>query len=469
MAGPSAKAPRLRSLTHLIGTFEKPRQDFVQKLIPEAVLCCTESTAVRARQAALLFLSKATEKMILWNHPDKTKSQVLAELLEFLCAGFAGSTASIISAIAAITHLLKEHTAFFEQTTRGKLFEMSLVLLQSSNRQVLTHVLALSKLLLKKSSIRDFGNFTRELASILGKFPELEKKACRKTIRLILVIALKNLGIEILHKMVPDCFKKVVMNLHKKNLKKASKPPKDDIESDEEDETPRLKAESFEDMLGDDSDVETAEEDKKKQRPRLKAKRTKGKEAWLEERGKEEEIVDLLDPSAAQKVIATKPNNPATNKSGIKHDFKMAADGKMIITDGEQPVAKKQEVKLEMNELLDALEGAASVGKKRKVRVREADDSDEEVETSPKKYTAGGKGIHRPTGIEMGGEYRSKKARGDMKRKGKQDPYAYIPLDAKSLNKRKVKKLQGRFKNVVGAAKKGAMKGKKLKAKNKKK
>merc|ERR1711990_454804 len=97
----------------------------------------------------------------------------------------------------------------------------------------------------------------------------------------------------------------------------------------------------------------------------------------------------------------------------------------------------------------------------------------------------GGKGIHRPLGgggkgesekkkksasaTGFGVEYRSKKAKGDMKRKGKPDPYAYIPLDAKSLNKRKAKKMQGRFKNVVGAAQKGALKGKKLKVKKTKK
>ena len=37
---------------------------------------------------------------------------------------------------------------------------------------------------------------------------------------------------------------------------------------------------------------------------------------------------------------------------------------------------------------------------------------------------------------EMGQSFRSKKARGDMKKKGKMEPYAYIPLDPKQLSKR---------------------------------
>ncbi|CAH2227246.1 jg255, partial [Pararge aegeria aegeria] len=58
------------------------------------------------------------------------------------------------------------------------------------------------------------------------------------------------------------------------------------------------------------------------------------------------------------------------------------------------------------------------------------------------KYKAGGKGIHRPLGSAasvtsaMGTEYKSKKAKGDIKKRGKPDPYAYLPLSRKNLNKR---------------------------------
>lgn len=60
---------------------------------------------------------------------------------------------------------------------------------------------------------------------------------------------------------------------------------------------------------------------------------------------------------------------------------------------------------------------------------------------------AGGSGIHRPIkkavskGIEnntmvSGSVYRAKKASGDVKRKGMPDPYAYVPLSRKFLNRR---------------------------------
>lgn len=93
------------------------------------------------------------------------------------------------------------------------------------------------------------------------------------------------------------------------------------------------------------------------------------------------------------------------------------------------------------------------------------------------KYVAGGKGIHRPISgaasvrsgytngtrksTEFGSEYRSKKSKGDMKKKGGLDPYAYIPLSRNTLNKRKRAKNSGQFKSIVQAARKGAAAGSK--------
>jgi ribosomal RNA-processing protein 12 len=53
-------------------------------------------------------------------------------------------------------------------------------------------------------------------------------------------------------------------------------------------------------------------------------------------------------------------------------------------------------------------------------------------------YKPGGRGIHRPlsNGVHSGAEYKSAKAQGDIKKKGKLDPYAYVPLSGALLNKR---------------------------------
>ncbi|XP_017493079.1 PREDICTED: uncharacterized protein LOC108381177 [Rhagoletis zephyria] len=84
--------------------------------------------------------------------------------------------------------------------------------------------------------------------------------------------------------------------------------------------------------------------------------------------------------------------------------------------------------------------------------------------TSASKYVAGGKGIHRPLGASAasayaGSEYTTKKPKGIMKKKGKLDPFAYIPLSRNTLNKRKRAKHADAFKNIVNGARKGALGG----------
>ena len=59
---------------------------------------------------------------------------------------------------------------------------------------------------------------------------------------------------------------------------------------------------------------------------------------------------------------------------------------------------------------------------------------------------------------EDGARFRSTKAKGDMK-KGNVDPYAYISLDSRILSKKKKNQTLGKFKNLIGAAKKGAQEG----------
>jgi ribosomal RNA-processing protein 12 len=79
------------------------------------------------------------------------------------------------------------------------------------------------------------------------------------------------------------------------------------------------------------------------------------------------------------------------------------------------------------------------------------------------KYQAGGSGIHRPTkkaGGNFGDEYKAKKASGDVKKSGKPDPFAYLPLQKSALNKRKRAKMEGQFKGLVKATRKGAKTGK---------
>lgn len=188
-----------------------------------------------------------------------------------------------------------------------------------------------------------------------------------------------------------------------------------------------------------------------------------------------ENIVDFISPSATSKVSASKPGAKISKKK--ESDIKMSSDGRLIITDdGDDDDKGGSDEDSDLDDVASAMSEVV-IGKKRKLSVS----SD-----TPNKYQAGGSGIHRPLdktelpvripkkekdkrkkkdipGFKSGKEYRAKKAKGDMKLKGKPDPFAYIPLSRKLLNRRKKLKNSGKFKNVIKSAIKGANKGSKAK------
>lgn len=115
--------------------------------------------------------------------------------------------------------------------------------------------------------------------------------------------------------------------------------------------------------------------------------------------------------------------------------------------------------------MTDLMEDAGVRNKKKLKRQREAEEDELEI---PPQYQAGGSGIHRPVAKRAtpGAEYKAKKGKGDVKKKGRLDPYAYIPLNRTKLNRRKKVKLQGQFKGLVKAAQRGSQVGHKLRRKD---
>lgn len=161
----------------------------------------------------------------------------------------------------------------------------------------------------------------------------------------------------------------------------------------------------------------------------------------LQENGDE---FDLLD--VRKKIVHVKESNDQISESD--DEIHIGEDGKLIIPD--------------------------TKGLKRKhVTLTQQDDDEEEDQderndaatikstksSGGSKYQPGGRGIHRKIhrkhehvleSIKTGDEFRSKRARGDVKRKGvPTEPYAYIPLIRASLNKRKRVDLKDQFKQVT--------------------
>lgn len=153
--------------------------------------------------------------------------------------------------------------------------------------------------------------------------------------------------------------------------------------------------------------------------------------------------------------------------------FKTAPDGRLIIKDIEDDETDSDD---------DDLTGYKDKAQK-KVYDDDSDDAkNDEGNDGPSRkkfaYQAGGSGIHRPVAASVksgwsnasgisktskksqvsrapGSEYRAKKAGGDLKKKGKVEPYAYVQLSRNALNRRKRKNNSTQFNSIVNKSKKG--------------
>ncbi|CAG8708448.1 19362_t:CDS:1, partial [Racocetra persica] len=173
---------------------------------------------------------------------------------------------------------------------------------------------------------------------------------------------------------------------------------------------------------------------------------------------------DFLDKSCISKIIGSNPINRKTTKrdTSLFNEFNKTNDGRMIINESDE---ESQGSDIEMNEsdnyYLEAQRSSVGFtrGQGSKVKFNKGQrDNDNDMELDdiePIDIVAkrNKKNRYKRNTITVGKEYKAKNAEGDVKRKGKPDPYAYVPLTSMyrkkgqkgikiSLTNRKAKKKQ---------------------------
>ncbi|GFR68565.1 ribosomal RNA processing 12 homolog [Elysia marginata] len=512
-SSPSSKAPRLRCLKHIYANLEEENENFLTATLPEAILC-TKEIGVKARSAAFELVVAMSETYIKWN-ADVEEKESLGDFVNKVLAGLAGSPHMISATLLALTRLVYHYKDRLTGAVLDNLIESVHLLLTVKTREIIKTALGFIKVLL---SAYDNTVLAAHLKDMLNSLHEIaEKGNMRRLTKIIYVKLIKKFGYELILSMTQASIHKLLKSIYKSNERAKKKKEKEnevDDEDDDSDDEDTAKAEperqlnlnkivldlfewrdqfSIEDLLRDtDSELDDDDDDDGNRNKGKKVYKKKEKQAYLMETG-EDEIVDFMDPAASKQILATKPKeDKKDNRAGEKdRGFKMAADGRLIITQDVEEEEKKNrkssgkaaesgDEEDDLEDLFAALEG---VGAKKKSKKRKRDESapgdddynEEETGASASKYKAGGSGIHRPIAqakrsgpkseSDFGQEYRSKKAPGDVKKKDKPDPFAYVPLNFNALNKRKQMKNRGSFKNLVKGAQKGAAKGLKSKAK----
>uniref|UniRef100_A0A672PW33 Uncharacterized protein n=1 Tax=Sinocyclocheilus grahami TaxID=75366 RepID=A0A672PW33_SINGR len=455
-AASSSKRPRLKCLIHIVKQLNEEHSDFITALLPEVILC-TKEMSIGARKNAYSLLVEIGNAFVRFCGNLK---DAINEYLGHVFIGLTSSVTMITCTVLALTRLVFHYKGknSIAVSSLELLLQNVCLLLSSRTRDVVKASLGFLKVLLFSMDVKVLAShIAMEGISNMNDM----RRHFRVKLKNIYTKLIRKFGFELVKSMLPADQHKILVNIRKteaRNKRRKLVIKTEEDGSDTEDEKPKVKEESIEDILAEtDSDSDEDEKPKKGQKKPMK----KG-QAWLKE-GVSDEPLNFLDPKAAQRVLATNPNLKKAIKT--EHGFRMTSDGRLIIKEEEED----DDYKAKDAEMDDVLEEAGIKTVAITMVLCPRNDSNIMVHCDSLNSSAGGIGIHRPLDRrpEFGTEYKSKKGKGDVKKAGKCDPYAYVPLKKAQLNRRKKAKLQGQFKGMVRGAKKGARSGSRILKKRK--
>ncbi|XP_055976374.1 RRP12-like protein [Sorex fumeus] len=464
-----AKRPRLKCLIHIVRKLSAEHEDFIAALVPEVILC-TKEVSVGARKNAFALLLEMGRAFLRFG---QSQEEALQRYLVLIYPGLVGAVTMVSCSILALTHLLFEFKGLMGTDTVEQLLQNVCLLLASRTRDVVKSALGFIKVAAVTMDVTHLAKHVQLVMDAIGNLSDDMRRHFRMKLRNLFTKFIRKFGFELVRGLLPTEYHKVLVNIRKAEARakrhRALNEAALDEEDEEEEEPAPGRGDSIEEILA-DSEEEDEEEERSQGREQRKLARQRSR-AWLKEGGGDEPL-NFLDPKVAQRVLATQPGLGRGKKD---HGFKVSADGRLIIRDEEEEesagkVDEEEDTKGEDEEMAELMADMGVKSKKHPKRLRQKEADDEDLEVPPQ-YQAGGSGIHRPVAKKAapGAEYKAKKAKGDIKKKGRLDPYAYIPLNRTKLNRRKKMKLQGQFKGLVRATQRGAQVGHKLRRKERRK
>ncbi|XP_006880133.1 PREDICTED: RRP12-like protein isoform X2 [Elephantulus edwardii] len=462
-----AKRPRLKCLIHIVKKLSAEHEEFIAALVPEVILC-TKEVSVGARKNAFALLVEMGHAFLRFG---SNQEEALQRYLVLIYPGLVGAVTMVSCSILALTHLLFEFKGLMGSSMVEQLLQNVCLLLASRTRDVVKSALGFIKVAVVVMDVAHLAKHVQLVMEAIGKLSDDMRRHFRMKLRNLFTKFIRKFGFELVKELLPSEYHKVLINIRKaeartKRQRALNQAVADEEEEEEEEEPAQGKGDSMEEILADSEDEE---DDERQERSRGKEQRKLARQrsrAWLKEGGGDEPL-NFLDPKVAQRVLATQPGAGRGKKKD--HGFKVSADGRLIIReeDDDDQVEEEEGTKGEDEEMIDLMKDV-SIRSRKYLKLKHRQEADEEELEVPPQYKAGGSGIHRPLAKKSapGAEYKARKAKGDMKKKGRLDPYAYIPLSKARLNRRKKVKMQGQFKGLVKAAQRGSQTGHKLRRKD---
>ncbi|RQM16062.1 hypothetical protein DD237_002363 [Peronospora effusa] len=435
-----AKKMRLRVLAHLIRALQaQPASDglaekeLVPSLVGEIMLCTKEANG-KAREAAFELL---VAMAILLRVRDPQNG--LMEFIQMVLGGLAARTPHMRSAaVICLSRLVFEFGRDDPAIAQAMpaLLKTVLMLLHEKAREVIKSVIGFMKLgiaVLPKDQLEQFlPDIINGLLVWIGE----SKNRFRAKTRIILIKLCRKFGYEHVAALVPEEDRALIRHIKKTKEREDKKKSELAVEAAER-RAAKKNRDTFEEFMADSADEGDDDEAAAMQVLKRKKdlhKKNKGGKVIRED---EDDIMDFLDDNAAVKnIFVAQKGGPVDDES--EDEFQMTKDGRMIIPGGENDDDMKGESTNDDDEEKIKQDVASQL---------------QRMGLNKNKNDKNGRFKRKRGGgddVSSGREYRAKKAGGDLKKKGKLEPYAYIPLDPKLMAKRHKREAVTRYGGSVG-------------------
>ncbi|CAB3369668.1 Hypothetical predicted protein [Cloeon dipterum] len=479
------RTARFRCLMLMSEHLEPQQGAIMSQMMTEGLLGCRNEKP-KCRQIAFSLLVQLSKVRQRWTKESDNEALVssVKVLLNSCQTVYPDDKVLVSASILAISALIHQQ----KESASPEILKLAMpamaTLAAISIREVSKAVLSFYKCVFAVYDTAELAQYITSMVTTICDMSDSCKKYLRVATKQIFERIVRKFGIQTLEGAVPDedkVMQKRIKNLRKELERKARAKNADEPESDDEDDLEAAfsmtkKPQTIESVLAEcdsDEEYEKIMDNSADKKP----KKRKMMDTWIQE---SDDVIDFTDPVSMQRISAKRPGKPGVapaRKVEQNRGFKCAPDGRLIIEESDEefkaPVIKKKrhDDYSDDDQDIDDLDEAAAPQKGPLAAgyvMQNSKDLSQSMEdlTLQNKYKPGGSGIHRPIpGVHTGSEYKASKAKGDIKKKGRHDPYAYIPLSGALLNKRKRAKNAGKLLNLEKAAAKGVAKGLKAKAK----
>ena len=448
---PNSKKYRLKCIFSVLNITECKDEAFISTVLPE-VIQSMKAINVELRNISyniLLLIGKFALES------GENKHKILEGFIHKISAGLTGGSEHMRSCtILCLGKLVHEFRFSLSNESVEKLLQAIYAFSESTTRQIIKYCLYFVNVVV---SVMNIGFVMEHLKTLVARMLKWNKSANNQYLVKVKVITekmLRKVDLEHVSEAFPNSHKNLLRTVRKsadkRRRERDSKREKLFEDSIEETGSTTIASRGivpagFDELMLSDEEVDRETKSRKTQSEKSKGKQKKKSRMWIKE-NESGDPIDLLDPKSSSRILTVHPQKREKSRSepGTLDMFRFNEEGKLVVSD-EKRRRKEADNDSETGSLDTEMQTTTTAGASsvlsRKSSVKK-----------PRKHRT----------IVDGREYKSKKAGGDMKRRNKPDPYAYLPLNKGQLRiKRKQKKLQGSLKAILKKASKGSVHGRK--------